>query len=192
MQGDRAQAAPTLTTAATLQALELEVVLELLSSWAVTDVGAARLRSLRPASEESDLDQRRSEYLEVARALEQEGALVPSEEAPVASWLSAFRSAAQPLDGPALLQIARVLEAVARAGDLFEGAPDVFPAWNARLGALQQRVDATDPPPYASEVDAEASDGPADLAQAIRAVLNNKGEVRPDASPALHRLSARD
>jgi DNA mismatch repair protein MutS2 len=154
-------------SAATLAALELPAFLTLLAELATTDVGRERSLALAPVDSEEALRHRRELFDETSLALV-DGALVSGLGDSVMPLLSRLDDRAALLDGSDVLQAADLLRATAQAASRVRGAEDRS---MPRLAALF----------------AELPDSAQWLAQVSR-VLDNRGRVRDDASPALKRL----
>jgi DNA mismatch repair protein MutS2 len=153
---------PFVPLSATERALELDAALRVVATEASTDLGAMRIRGLRPAAAPEELDARRRAGQELSRLLV-DGAIVASAGESFLDVVAALRGDAG-LAGRELLRVAALLRAVETARGRVLAAQPPTPAWLTRF---------TDLP-----------DGTA-LVRRIDAILDRRGEVREDASPAL-------
>jgi DNA mismatch repair protein MutS2 len=142
--------------------LELEAALAVVATQASTDLGAAWLRSLRPAASMEELVERRRRGAEAARLLI-DGALIPSGGEPLGPILGALGNDAG-VGGRELLRIAQLLESVEAA--------------RARVLAGSPAYEAL------ARLFADLPDGTA-LCRRIESVLDRRGEVREDATAGL-------
>ena len=152
---------------ATLAALELPALLRLFAELAATDVGRARILALAPAASEAELGARRELFAETRVALV-DGVLVGALESAVAPLLERLAEPRALLDGADVLQAADLLRAAGRAA--------------RRVG--ETRGTAT--PRLAALFDALPDSRP--WLDRVARVLDARGRVRDDASPALARL----
>jgi len=151
----------------TLAALELPRLLELFAAEARTDLGAARLRGLGPTADRAELERRRAAYVEVDR-LVVEAPLVPSLDAELGPLLERLESELPPLDGGEIVVVARLLAAAGEAVARIRAAESPLPELGRRVAEMP------DPRP---------------LVERIERVLDPRGRVRDDASPALVELA---
>ncbi len=154
-------------SAATLAALELPALLSLIAELTVTDVGRERALALAPVDSEDALQYRRELFGETRVALV-DGHLVGGLQAAVKPLLARLDEPAALLDGADVLQAADLLNAGVRAALRVREAGD---APRPRLAALFD--DFPDPTDWLTRVGR---------------VLDSRGRVRDDASPALKRL----
>ena len=154
-------------SAATLAALELPALLSLIAELTVTDVGRERALALAPVDSEDALRHRRELFGETRVALV-DGRLVGGLQAAVQPLLARLDEPAAVLDGADVLQAAELLNAGARAALRVREAGD--PPWPRLAALFDDLPDSTDW-----------------LARVSR-VLDSRGRVRDDASPALKRL----
>jgi DNA mismatch repair protein MutS2 len=147
---------------ATEGALELDAALRVVATEASTDLGAERIGRLRPASAIEELEARRRAGQELSRLLV-DGALVASAGESFLEVVDALRGDAG-LGGREILRVAGLLRSVEAARARVVAAQPAATAWVARFDRV--------------------ADGSA-LARRIEAILDRRGEVREDASPAL-------
>jgi dsDNA-specific endonuclease/ATPase MutS2 len=98
----------------TLAALEYPSYLALVATETRTDLGVERLRELLPTADRGELDRRRAAWDELRR-LAAEAPLVPSLGEPFAPLLARLGGDDEPLDGPQILALARLLAAAGEA-----------------------------------------------------------------------------
>ena len=153
---------------ATIEALELPRLLAVVAQLAASDLGRERILALAPCVDAEALAVRRGRFLEAARLLVDQ-ALVPSFELPLADLLERLTSGRPPLDGPDLVRLADLLRAT---------------------GEAVRRIAAADPPCPQLATAVAPLPNLASLAARIGKVLDRRGEVREDASPALAVLRA--
>jgi DNA mismatch repair protein MutS2 len=153
---------------ATIEALELPRLLAVVAQLAASDLGRERILALAPCADAEALAVRRGRFSEAARLLVDQ-ALVPSFELPLADLLERLTSGRPPLDGPDLVRLADLLRAT---------------------GEAVRRIAAADPPCPQLATAVAPLPNLASLAARIGKVLDRRGEVREDASPALAVLRA--
>lgn len=171
LAGDRLNAmsdlrAPALGGAfstASLAALELPSLLAVLGQLAASDLGLRRLLTLAPAANPESLQERRQRFEEVSRLLVG-GRLVPSFETSLADVLERLATGRPPVTGRELVKLGTLLSAVREARQRIRLADPPCPALEALTGELE---------------DLEP------LERRIKGALDRRGEVKPDASPAL-------
>ncbi len=153
----------------TLAVLEFPQLLAMISEFAATDLGRARVRALVPMGEPAALSRRRSAY-EEARRLLQGRALVSELACGTDGLLQHVRAVHSPLAGEDFLAIAELL--------------------NTSSDALR-RVLRADPP--CEELSTLTKDLPPvdGLIAKIEATFDRRGELRDDASPQLAQLRHR-
>jgi DNA mismatch repair protein MutS2 len=148
----------------TLVALEWPEYLALLAELASTDLGAAAIRSSPPLPSRDDHELRGQQVAEMELLL-LEGALVPLEDEPIEPRRGRLQ-ARRDLEGADLVVLARALDAALAARRRIDE--------DERLVALPRLVATLEPLEP--------------LVQQTRRVLDERGEIRDDASPALLRL----
>ena len=152
-------------SARSLESLDFPRILSLFGALAATDVGRLRVASLRPVRGE-ELARRRAELTELADILS-EGTLVAALDEPITELWEELNGSRPDLDGRKLVRWSRVL-ATARLA--VETLDEARPALHAivrdlpDLGWLEERIQGT---------------------------LDERGDVRDDASPALQKLRRR-
>ncbi|MCZ6508635.1 MAG: Smr/MutS family protein [Acidobacteria bacterium] len=151
----------------TLEALEFPALLRLLVELAVTDVGAAAVRGLVPAGDLSELDERRERY-EEARLLLVDAPLVGALVGGLEPLLERLADPRATLDSADVLQAAELLTlAQSTARRVLEAEDPACP----RLSVLWAQL------PDSRE-----------WTRRVRRVLDARGRIRDDASPALTKL----
>jgi len=150
----------------TLEALEFPRLLSVLAELAVTDVGVASVLGLGPASDQAELDPRRARF-EEARVLLVEGPLVRGFEQEVRPLLDRMHDPRTTLDVADVLQSADVLRQA-------QGAAERIRATGAECPLLVADV--------AKLVDSS------DWTRRVGKILDRRGQVRDNASPALTKL----
>ena len=183
---DRELGGQALMSTKTAQALEIRATLQLISAFAATDLGVAAVRTLAPLSDASGLEHERALLEELGRLLQEAGSLLASSEVGFADPLDRLQRG-RGIGTDQLLGLASLLEAfdsaIQRLGS--ESTPQLF---SLLREVLSETSRASDP---AEDVEfADALKDTAELARRVRAVLDSKGSVRPDASPELASLIA--
>ena len=153
----------SIASTATLEALELGVFRRLLEREAVSDAGRAAIADLTPSADAKDLAAKFCRGREVEALLE-DGALVPSFDDEILPLLERLENERGSLLGPDLLALRFLLRTT--------------------TAALARIEDAEPPGPGLTEL-ARAQPEAADLETALERVLDDRGGVREDASPAL-------
>lgn len=153
----------SIASTTTLEALELGVFRRLLAREAVSDAGRAAIAVLMPSADTEELAARFCRGREVEAMLE-DGALLPSFDEEILPLLERLENERGSLLGGDLLALRFLLRATAAALARIEGAEPPSPGL-AELAAAQPAV--------------------ADLEEALERVLDDRGGVRDDASPAL-------
>ncbi len=175
-------------SSASRTALELDALLEVVAQLAASDLGAARVRALSPASDLEEVEHRHALVGEVA-SLSSDGRLVAGIEEPIEPLLASVRpaidegreeseaddgtasAALRPsLGGREMLLLARALAEVLAAGERVERHAERSPL-------LAERVEA-----------ARTAGDPSPFVERVAEVLGPDGEVRDDASPLLQSL----
>jgi DNA mismatch repair protein MutS2 len=167
----------------TAAVLELPALLEVVARFAATDLGAQRVRELRPLATAGDhgaaglleLEARRARQRDAATLLATGETLAPSWGEPLRDTYEALAADARAIPAHQLPLLAGALAAAASSWRLVcrEGAEIATP----HLAALAH-----------SRVPETNVRGLEELAARVRRVLDPRGEVRPDASAALTRL----
>lgn len=150
----------------TLRVLEFPKILELLAAEASTTLGAAACRALRPRSDPGWIERRLEETSEARALLGRLGTPPFGGLTDVRAVLERARKGGG-LAEEELLAVADAAAALTRLRDYYSRGQENAP----RLWAMAQRLGDY------SELEA-----------AIRAVIDDEGQVRPDASPELARL----
>ncbi len=148
------------------QTLELPKILERLAAYASFSAGAEKARALTPSTDLAEIRERLATTTEARRIL----SLHPQTDLGGARDIRAIVEAARReaiLSPPDLLDVAQTLQAARRLRQMLTRQEALFP----RLAAMATRLE---PCP--------------DLVEAIERVLDERGEVRDDASPALARI----
>jgi DNA mismatch repair protein MutS2 len=154
-----------------LKALEFERVLEALHGLAITPLGAARLKELRPANDPRKVEAALAVTAE-AVALVADGGRLPLGAAPeIESTLAGLAIEGRPIEPARLLSFAAFLESVERAREM------VRRGGRTRFPLLHAIVDA------ASSFDTEIAD--------VRRAIDPSGEVVDQASPELRLVRER-
>lgn len=151
-----------------LAALEFPQALALIAELASTDVGRQRMLSLSPVDRER-LDVRRDGYEEVA-LLAAEELPVPSIEEPLIPLAAELGRPRPEIDGMAMLAWARLLAVSMRIAARVRAS-------EGGLARLREAVDGLEDLAW--------------LAQRIESSLDDRGEVRDDATPRLGKLRRR-
>lgn len=152
---------------ATLEALELPAALELLAALTATDVGRRRAAELTPVASAEALERRRARYEEV-RVLLVNGSLVSGLEGAVELLLERLQQPGALLDSADVLLAADLLRTAERA---------------------TRRINTNDdsPRPALTALIAELPDS-RQWTGRVSQILDRRGRVRDDASPALTKL----
>ncbi len=159
------------SSVATEHALEVEALRQVVADYAATDLGRRSLVALRPAGEPDDLSDRRAGFEAVTSLLP----LVPSIEEPLQSILDRLGATSFAPSGRDLLALASLIEVGESARDRVEEAiREGREASSVELEPLVARLDRL---PVL-----------VDLVRSIRRRLDERGEVRDDATPELARL----
>lgn len=153
-------------TASTAAALEYPLLLELMAGLTVTDVGRQTVERMEPALEESDLRSRRARYRE-AEDLLGDSSLIGFHEESLQDAVDLVGNRPEACSGLHLLVLADLIKLVGRARQRVLSAPDRYP----ELSQWLQRV---------PDLDA--------LSSKITSALDQRGEVRDQATPLLARL----
>ena len=151
----------------TLRVLEFPKILELLAAEASTTLGAAACRSLRPRSDPGWIERRLEETSEARALMASLGTPPFGGLTDVRELLERSRKGGGLGEGE-LLAVAEAAAALTRLHDYYRQGQGTAP----RLWALAQRLGDY-----------------RDLEARIRAVIDDEGQVRPDASPELLRLN---
>ncbi len=152
---------------ATLEALELPALLAVLAECCATRLGRRRITTLAPAANRAELDRRRERY-EEARVLLVDGVLVAGLEGDPATLLDRLDDPRSILEASDVLQAADLLHLVQRASQRIRTA-DAVPC--PRLIELVTPLPETRP-----------------WTERVGRVLDQRGRIRDDASPALIEL----
>jgi DNA mismatch repair protein MutS2 len=155
---------------ASIAALELPSLLRLFAQLTVTDVGAERALGLAPAKDLEDLGERRGRF-EEARLLRVEGPLIGAFDGSVGQLIERLGNPRTALDGADVLQAAALLRLAERA-------------------ARRVRQEVEPPCPRLRALLAELPDT-GEWTRRVGRVLDARGQVRDDASPALKKLRQR-
>jgi DNA mismatch repair protein MutS2 len=154
-------------SSSTLEALEFPALLRLIAELTVTDVGAAAVRALAPAGDLAELDERRGRF-EEARLLLVDGSLVSRLEGAIEPLLLR-------LDDP---------RALLDSGDVLQAAELLTMA----QGTARRVREADDPPcPRLSQLWDQLPES-REWTRSVERVLDPRGRIRDDASPALAKL----
>ncbi|MEM9290393.1 MAG: Smr/MutS family protein [Acidobacteriota bacterium] len=156
---------------ATLSALELPALLQVLSRLGSSDLGRQRILELRPLTPEK-LQERRGRY-EEARRLLVEGRLVPSFDRSLGEVLQRLATGRPPVEGQHLKRLAAMLRALRGVQERLEGHDPPAPHLGQLLSPLKGAVELVQ------------------LEKDIDRSLDARGEVRDNASPLLVKLRDR-
>jgi DNA mismatch repair protein MutS2 len=184
----RAGEAPAVADAHTIEVLELPSLLEVVSRYASTDLGADRVRALSPlgpsgtdddpASDDParvELEARRARQRETSVLLLSGETLAPAGGEPLRDAFEVLQKDPRSLAPQELPLVAAALADAAAGWRLVCRGDERLPT--PSLEALAR-----------SSVGEDEVRGLEELAARIRRVLDPRGEVRPDASPTLARL----
>jgi DNA mismatch repair protein MutS2 len=172
--GGRDQRRP-LIDADSWSALEVDRVLGIVARCAASDLGARRIRALRPHRDRAALSAAQELQRQADRFLAGGATLAPALGEPVAELLEGLAASERPLDPGRLVRLAAALDA----------------ACSAVAGALAVGADLPALAELAETVDRESLDQLQQVVRRVRKVLDPRGEIRPDASPRLERLRSR-
>lgn len=154
---------------ATTRAMELPTFLELVAELAATDLGAERIRGLRPFVSAGALRAHHRRFDDARRLLAGQR-LVPSREREIAPILDAVEGHGDQLGGGDMLEIGALLRASHEA---------------------KERIEKSDPPCEALAEMVEDLPDLSELARKIRRTFDARGEIREDATPLLSKLRSR-
>lgn len=152
-----------------LTALEFPKILDLLAAQAATELGRGRCLALRPSRDPTWIQRRLDETEQARRLLADRGAPPFSGLTDIRQLLARSRRASG-LSGHELLAVADAAAAIGRLRDYYSAGAESAP----RLWAVAEPLHNYD-----------------QLVEAIHAAIDDEGEVRPDASPELQRLTRR-
>ena len=164
---------PSLASDDSLESLQYFEILEIIATFAATDIGRARVRAVRPSVDLEGQEQRRQLQIEVEQLVAEHGRIVPSLEEPLAALSDRVQRGArlEPSDWSLLLE---VLDSINRVDELQESAEDLERLPLELLGLRDE-------------------ESPGELVtrsvlDRIVSVVDGDGQVRDDASPELSRL----
>ncbi|HVS15247.1 MAG TPA: Smr/MutS family protein [Thermoanaerobaculia bacterium] len=156
-------------------ALEVDGVLGIVARCAASDLGAWRVRGLRPHADPEELGAAQELQRQADRFLAEQATLAPALGEPVAELLAGLAASDGPIDPERLVRLVAALDAACDAIAGVAREAEQLPALAAVAG------------PLGGEELAELRE----IVQRVRKVLDPRGEIRADASPRLERLRSR-